>query len=191
MNGTAVVVGGGIGELTRAGWQVTVLSGAAAFTEVGARIVLEPNAVKSLNWLGLQGKLRALAMAQGTAGLRTWRGRWPVRYGVPAYGLHRADLLQLLVDAASDADLRTGQRVTGMVQHDWSGEFANQRIAELREADRRRLVSRIPDRTTGRHRDRPPGSLRLAGRHGQAARSRASNQGGSHADTASPRAGAV
>ena len=200
MNGTAVVVGGGIGELTRAGWQVTVLSGAAAFTEVGARIVLEPNAVKSLNWLGLQGKLRALAMAQGTAGLRTWRGRWPVRsrvevlrerYGVPAYGLHRADLLQLLVDAASDADLRTGQRVTGMVQHDWSGEFANQRIAELREADRRRLVSRIPDRTTGRHRDRPPGSLRLAGRHGQAARSRASNQEGSHADTASPRAGAV
>jgi hypothetical protein len=37
----------------------------------------------------------------------------------------------VLVDAASDADLRTGQRVTVMVQHDWSGEFANQRIAEL------------------------------------------------------------
>jgi hypothetical protein len=51
--------------------------------------------------------------------------------GIPAYGSHRADLLQVLVDAASDADLRTGQRVTVMVQHDWSGEFANQRIAEL------------------------------------------------------------
>jgi Bacterial-like globin len=45
--------------------------------------------------------------------------------------LHRADLLHVLANAASAADLRTGQRVTVMVQHDWSGEFTNQRIAEL------------------------------------------------------------
>ena len=107
-----------------------------------------PNAVEPLDWLGLNAKLRALA-TQGTAGLGTSRGRWlvrrvdvpPERYGIPAYGLHRADLLQVLVDAASDADLRTGQRVTVMVQHDWSGEFANQRIAELgHQADRRCLA---------------------------------------------------
>lgn len=131
MNATAVVVGGGIGGfavtggLTRAGWQVTVLERADAFTEVGTGIVLAPNAVKSLDWLSLQAKLRALAMAQGMAVLRTSRGRWLVRsrvevlrerYGVPAYGLHRADLLQLLVDAASDTDPRTGQRVTGIRQ---------------------------------------------------------------------------
>jgi hypothetical protein len=67
---------------------------------------------------------------------------------VHAYGLHRADLLQVLVDAASDADLWTGQRVAVMVQHDWSGEFANQRIAELasRPTDWRCLTHRIDDR---------------------------------------------
>jgi hypothetical protein len=55
--------------------------------------------------------------------------------------LHRADLLQVLVDAASDADLWTGQRVTGMVQHDWSGEF------ELgQQADWRCLTHRTDDR---------------------------------------------
>ena len=48
--------------------------------------------------------------------------------------------------------------------------LAVERTAELRrQADRWRLASRLPDRTTGRARDRPPGSLRLAGRHGQAA----------------------
>lgn len=44
------------------------------------------------------------------------------------------------------------------------------RIAELRrQADRRRLASRIPGWIGGRRRDRAPGSLRLADRHGQAA----------------------
>jgi hypothetical protein len=48
--------------------------------------------------------------------------------------------------------------------------LAVERIAELRRhADRWRLASRLPDQTTGRDRDRPPGSLRLAGRPGQAA----------------------
>jgi hypothetical protein len=43
-------------------------------------------------------------------------------------------------------------------------------LAELhRQADRRRLASRIPDRTTGRHRDRPPGSPHVLERHGQTA----------------------
>jgi hypothetical protein len=58
MNGTAVVVGGGIGGLavagglTTAGGQVTVLERADAFIEVGTGIVREPNAVTSLDWLG-------------------------------------------------------------------------------------------------------------------------------------------
>ena len=57
-----------------------------------------------------------------------------------------------------------------MDQHELGVALAVARIVELRrQADRRRLAGRIPDRTTGRHRDRPPGSLRLAGRFGQAA----------------------
>lgn len=131
MSRSAIVVGGGIGGLavagglTGAGWRVTVLERAPEFTEVGAGIVLEPNAVRALDWLGHAQRLRALSAAQGTAGLRSWRGRWLVRskvdalqqrYGVPAYALHRAELLQLLLDAAAGAELRTGHLVTGMRQ---------------------------------------------------------------------------
>jgi hypothetical protein len=43
-------------------------------------------------------------------------------------------------------------------------------LAELhRQADRRRLASRIPGRATGRREDRPPGPPWVLGRHGQAA----------------------
>jgi len=71
-------------------------------------------------------------MGPGHSRPGTLRGQWLVRrVNLPrertgsCRRLHRADLLQVLVDAASDADVRTGQRVTVMVQHDWSGEFAN------------------------------------------------------------------
>jgi hypothetical protein len=42
-------------------------------------------------------------------------------------------------------------------------------LAELLRHDRRRLASRIPGRTQGRHRDRAAGSPRLLGRGAQAA----------------------
>jgi len=43
-------------------------------------------------------------------------------------------------------------------------------LAELhRQADRRRLASRIPGRAAGRRGDRPPGSPHVLGRHGQTA----------------------
>ena len=57
-----------------------------------------------------------------------------------------------------------------MDQYELGIALAVAQIAELRrQADRWRLASRLPDQTTGRDRDRPPGSLRLAGRPGQAA----------------------
>jgi 2-polyprenyl-6-methoxyphenol hydroxylase-like FAD-dependent oxidoreductase len=127
----AIVVGGGIGglavagALARTGWRVTVLEQADVLAPVGAGIALEPNAVKALNWLGLGDALTTRAMAQGPAGLRTAGGRWLIktrmaafreRFGVPAYALHRAELHQLLLDAASGADLRTGLHVTHVRQ---------------------------------------------------------------------------
>ena len=104
-----------------------------------------------MDWLGLDAKLRGAGdTGHGRAGhVARWLVRRvdvpPERYGIPAYVLYRADLLQVLANAASDADLRTGQRVTVVVQHDWSGEFTNQRIAELasRRPDRRCLTHRI------------------------------------------------
>jgi 2-polyprenyl-6-methoxyphenol hydroxylase-like FAD-dependent oxidoreductase len=86
---------------------------------------LSPNVVKALDWLGLGAPLRNRARAQGATGLQTANGRWLMRttveslterFGVPAFALHRADLQQMLLDAARDADVHTGHRVTGVHQ---------------------------------------------------------------------------
>lgn len=126
---TAMVIGGGIGGLaaaaglSRAGWRVTVFEQAPRFEAVGAGIALAPNSVRALDWLGVGAQLRDHSMAAGAAGLRTASGRWLLRttvgqltdrHGLPTFLLHRADLHQMLLEAASGADLRTGHKVTGV-----------------------------------------------------------------------------
>ncbi|MBA2247332.1 MAG: FAD-dependent monooxygenase [Chloroflexia bacterium] len=132
MNGTAIVVGGGIGGLAaarallRKGWDVTLFEQAPAFGAVGAGIALAPNAVRALDWLGLGAGLRSRGMAQGAAGIRTASGRWLMRtrieeleerFGVPAFALHRADLYHMLAEAISAATLQTGRRATSVSNH--------------------------------------------------------------------------
>lgn len=129
VTGRALVVGGGIGGLAvaaglvRAGWRVTVVERAEAFSPVGAGITVAPNGVKAMDWLGLGVRLRERATASGAAGLRTATGRWLMRtqveavrarFGEPAFALHRADLHRLLLAAVEGAELRTGQDVTGV-----------------------------------------------------------------------------
>jgi 2-polyprenyl-6-methoxyphenol hydroxylase-like FAD-dependent oxidoreductase len=129
MAGKAIIVGGGIAGLATArgllglGWDVTVYEQAASFAPVGAGIVLAPNAVRALDWLGLGEELRSKSMAHGEAAIRTRSGRWLMRadvaelerrFGVPTYALHRADLHEMLANAAAGATLRTGHRVTGV-----------------------------------------------------------------------------
>jgi hypothetical protein len=97
--------------------------------------------------LATQGHGRAGHLARAVAGAQG--GRAARAYGIPAYVLHRADLLQALVDAASDADLRTGQRVTVMVQHDWSGESPTNGSPNLAS---RPAGAAWPHRTDNRHR---------------------------------------
>jgi 2-polyprenyl-6-methoxyphenol hydroxylase-like FAD-dependent oxidoreductase len=123
----AIVIGGGIGGLAsaaglcQAGWQVTVFEQAPHFAPLGAGITLAPNAIRALDWLGIGTALRERSVATGAAGLRTASGRWllrttvdqlTARQGLPAYALHRSDLHSMLLDAAGNADLRTGHRVT-------------------------------------------------------------------------------
>ena len=63
-----LIVGCGIGGmaaalcLRRAGMTATVLEQAAALTSVGAGIQLSPNAVRILNWLGLEDDLAAFGV---------------------------------------------------------------------------------------------------------------------------------
>ncbi|WP_157420430.1 FAD-dependent oxidoreductase, partial [Actinomadura kijaniata] len=65
----AIVIGGGIGGLAaalalhRGGHRVRVLERAPAFTEVGAGLALQPNALRALDALGLGDTVRARAAA--------------------------------------------------------------------------------------------------------------------------------
>src|SRR5262249_30250690 len=86
--GHAVVAGVGLGGLAAAvalqgaGWDVTVLERAAELAEVGAGVGLWPNAVCALQLIdpGLVRVLRGRSALQGSASLRSARGRWLVRW---------------------------------------------------------------------------------------------------------------
>ncbi|MFB7800593.1 FAD-dependent monooxygenase [Isoptericola sp. NPDC056134] len=124
---TAVVIGGGIGglasgvALARHGWDVTVVERAMSLDPVGAGIVVAPNAVRSLDALGIGDATRDLAALQGEFGLRRPDGRWLVRgraegaesvFGDRTLMLHRAQLVGLLADALPTGALRLGTTAT-------------------------------------------------------------------------------
>lgn len=122
----AIVVGGGIGGLSAAiglhgiGWEVTVLEQAPELTAVGAGISLWPNALRSLETLGVRlGKLQE----QSSGGLHDRHGRRITRWdadafrrnhGRPLAAIHRADLIGALRDALPTGCVRTGTEVTGL-----------------------------------------------------------------------------
>ncbi|MBN8186184.1 FAD-dependent monooxygenase [Salipiger thiooxidans] len=121
LNGRRIVVaGGGIGGLAAAlafrqrGAEVLVLEQAEAITEVGAGIQVSPNGLRVIEALGLaQGlaaracKARAVVLRDGLSGeqvLRLDLGQLPERQGYQF--VHRADLVELLADAAREAGVR-------------------------------------------------------------------------------------
>ena len=126
------IVGGGIGGLFAAnallaqGIPVSVYEQAADIGEVGAGVFLTPNSVRHLERIGL-----------GTA-VEKWGARvgHESRYfrhdGVPiapvqvtdssgwnaTFGMHRADLVEILADALPAGTVRTGHRCTDFDQDD-------------------------------------------------------------------------
>ena len=120
------VIGAGIGGiavavcLARQGARVTVLEQAAEITEVGAGLQISPNGLRVLASLGLADMLsRASVRAMGVR-LRDYRQGAEVfhlplgdRVGEAYHFVHRADLLDVLMQAAVDAGvtLRTGCKV--------------------------------------------------------------------------------
>ncbi len=116
-----LIVGGGIGGMTaaacllRAGFEVSVFEQAPELGEVGAGIQLSANPMRVLRHLGLVDKLASLGVrpeayqfkmfdtAEVLQEIPLGQG-YVERHGVPYISVHRADLLDCLVDAVRDLD---------------------------------------------------------------------------------------
>src|SRR3984885_14530197 len=140
------IVGGGIGglfaanALTAQGIQVSVYEQAPVISEIGAGVFLTPNSVRQLQRVGL-------GPAVEKWGARVGRdSRYFRSDGAPiapvqvtdssgwnaTFGMHRADLVEMLANALPSGVVHTGNRCTGFEQ---AGDvarvsFANGAIAE-------------------------------------------------------------
>lgn len=126
------VVGGGIGGLAacaflrRSGLAATVYEQAPQLTEVGAGLVVAPNAVRLLRRLGvMQQFLRHAVPLEWGWEFRRWEngavlsaerleGACERLYGERTYVTHRADLLDAIKAAVPDEQVRLGARCTGV-----------------------------------------------------------------------------
>ena len=127
---TAAVVGGGIGglaaaaALTRAGIDVSVYEQAPAIGEVGAGVLIGPNGVRLLHRLGLAGALEQAGgwVGEGSTYYRhdgtrvapvatTDSSGWPFMYG-----MHRADMVDMLLGVVPDGAVHPGHRAVSFEQ---------------------------------------------------------------------------
>lgn len=114
-----LIAGGGIGGMTaaacllKAGIDVAVFEQAPELGEVGAGIQLSANPMRVLRHLGLVERLRSAGCQPSSYQFRMFDtaevlqeiplGRtYEERHGVPYLSVHRADLLQALVDAVTE-----------------------------------------------------------------------------------------
>ncbi|HJL60402.1 MAG TPA: FAD-dependent monooxygenase [Pseudomonadales bacterium] len=114
-----LIAGGGIGGITAAlclakkGISVDVFEQSSEFGEVGAGLQLSPNCTRVLHYLGLENGLRSLAFIPTRAEVRHWKtGKLldamlldDSRGDLPYYHMHRADLMSVLLEAASQHSL--------------------------------------------------------------------------------------
>jgi salicylate hydroxylase len=130
-----IIVGGGIGGLFAAnalvahGLKVSVYEQAPALTEVGAGVYITPNSVRQLQRVGLGPQVEKWGAKVGA------RSQYFHHDGTPisdvqvtdtsgwnaTYGMHRADLVDMLAKALPSGVVHTGHRCTGFERY---GEVA-------------------------------------------------------------------
>lgn len=132
-----LIVGGGIGgfasalALARQGRRSILLEQAPAFTEVGAGIQMAPNAFKVFEALGVEQAMdrisvfpKSLLMRDAISGEEIMeiplRDQIKDRFGYPYAVVHRADLLDVLIDACRETglvDAQTSKKVVDFTDH--------------------------------------------------------------------------
>ncbi len=140
------IVGGGIGGLFAAkaliaqGLRVTIYEQAPALSEVGAGVYITPNSVRHLERVGLGPAVEKWGARVGS-GSQYFRDDGtpiaPVQVTDSSgrnatFGMHRADLIEILADALPSGVVRTGHRA---IKFEQDGDharvsFANGAIAE-------------------------------------------------------------
>lgn len=122
------------------GVDVTVFEQAAAIGDVGAGLTIFPNSLRQLERMGL-GKALAAVGAKIGEGSQYYRADGTVVGSVVTtdssgwngmYGMHRADLLNVLADCLPSDTVRTGHRCIKLEQDAVSAQlkFANRETAE-------------------------------------------------------------
>lgn len=126
----AVIAGSGIGGLAAAvalhrhGVDLAVLERAVQPSTAGAALSLWPNAMRSLDQLGIGDQVRRHAALGGDSGIRRPDGRWlartrlgpatQARFGDPLVIVHRTTLARLLAGQLPPGTIRYGATVTGV-----------------------------------------------------------------------------
>jgi salicylate hydroxylase len=141
-----VIVGGGIGGLFAAnalmahGFRVSVYEQAPALGEIGAGVYITPNSARQLQRLGLMPQVEKFGARVGTKS-QYFRDDGstiaPVQVTDSSgwnatFGMHRADMVELLAGALPAGIVRTGHRATGFEQDGGRARvtFANGATAE-------------------------------------------------------------
>jgi salicylate hydroxylase len=124
------IVGGGIGGLFAAnallqrGIPATVHEQAPALGEIGAGVFMTPNSLRQLDRLGMLGAVEAAGALIGP-GSQYFRDDGSPLDGVVSsdssgsgriYGMHRADLVEILAAGLPEGTVRTGRLCTGFEQ---------------------------------------------------------------------------
>lgn len=132
-NLSIAIIGGGLGgsaaalSLLKAGFDVQVYERARVLREVGAGIVLTPNATRVLHHLGFTAELEALGVAPDAIRQRRWDDGCtllvtplPATPGKPPmfYTSHRSDVLSMLIGKLPPTRLHLDHRLTGFTDHD-------------------------------------------------------------------------
>jgi salicylate hydroxylase len=142
----AAVVGGGIGglsaacALSRRGVEVTVFEQAAVLGEIGAGVSIFPNALRQLERMGMGPALAKVGARIGEASQYCRSDGTKVGTVITTdssgwnglYGMHRADLLNVLAANLPGEFVRTGHRCVGFEQSASAARltFANGETAE-------------------------------------------------------------